>query len=139
MNSIILQIATRYLKTIFLIFAVIALWQGHNHPGGGFIGGLIASLATVYSSIAYTNKTIRSRIKVKPTYFIGIGLICALTSLLPSILLGSPIMKGYWVVFDMPVFGLIKLGTPLIFDIGVFFTVIGITLMFLFTLSINEE
>ncbi len=139
MNSIILQIATKYLRPIFLIFAIIALWQGHNHPGGGFIGGLIASLATVYSSIAYTNKTIRRRIKVKPTYFIGIGLICALSSLLPSVFMGAPLMKGNWLVFDMPVLGIIKLGTPLLFDIGVFFTVIGITLMFLFTLSINEE
>ena len=56
MNSILLQIAAKYLKYIFLIFAVLALMQGHNHPGGGFIGGLLAALTVVYNSMAYTPK-----------------------------------------------------------------------------------
>jgi multicomponent Na+:H+ antiporter subunit B len=138
MNSTLLQIAAKYLKFIFLTFAILALIQGHNHPGGGFIGGLIAALTAVYNSMAFTAHTVERQLKIKPEHYMGMGLICTLLSLLPSVLSGTPLMKGSWISFNSSIIGTIKLGTPLLFDIGVFFTVIGVTLMFLFTLSINE-
>ncbi len=138
MNSTLLQIAARYLKFLFLVFAVIALFQGHNHPGGGFIGGLIAALVAVYKSMAYSSAQVQSRLSIKPEQYMGIGLICALLSFVPGILAGTPLMKGQWYSFNIPILGALKLGTPLLFDIGVFFTVIGVTLTFLFTLSDNE-
>jgi len=138
MNSILLQIAAKYLKYIFLIFAVLALMQGHNHPGGGFIGGLLAALTVVYNSMAYTPQKVKEKQKVKPEYFMGIGLICILFSFLPSVIFAEPLMKGNWISFNSSVLGTVKLGTPLLFDIGVFFGVIGVTIMFLFTLSTKE-
>lgn len=138
MNSIILQIATKYLKILFLSFALIVLLRGHNNPGGGFIGGLLASLHIVYSSLAYTSKKIKKQLILKPEYYIGVGLTCTLFSFLPSVLLNTPLMKGAWLSINTSFIGEIKLGTPLLFDIGVFFTVIGVTLKFLFALSIKK-
>ena len=138
MNSLILQIATKYLKPILLIIGIIALFRGHNYPGGGFIGGLLTSLSVVYVSLAFTSGKIKSRLFIHPQYYIGAGLLIAMVSFLPSLLKSEPLMKGIWITLKVPLINDIKLGTPLLFDIGVFLTVIGVTLMFLFTLSIKE-
>lgn len=53
MDSIILRTAARYLMPLFLLFSVIILLRGHNAPGGGFIGGLLAAGAFVFYAIAY--------------------------------------------------------------------------------------
>jgi multicomponent Na+:H+ antiporter subunit B len=138
MNSLILQIAARYLKALFLIFALLALFRGHNQPGGGFIGGLLAALSIVYSSLAYTALEIKNKLKMKPEYYIALGLICMLTSTVPGIITGNSVMKGVWLKLEIPMLLTLKLGTPLLFDIGVFLTVIGVTLLFFFTLSTKE-
>jgi len=138
MNSIILQIAAKYLKILFLSFAFIALIRGHNYPGGGFIGGLLAALYIVYNSLAFTSRQIKQQLRVRPEHYMGAGLICALLSFLPSLLSGAPLMKGIWLSLNTSIMGEIKLGTPLLFDIGIFLTVMGVTLLFLFTLSINK-
>lgn len=139
MNSIILQIAARYLKILFLIFAVLALLRGHNQPGGGFIGGLLAVLSIVYSSLAYSTLQVKNKMKMKPKNYIAFGMICILSSTIPSIIAGNSMMKGVWLKLDIPMLSTtLKLGTPLLFDTGVFLTVIGVTLLFFFTLSIKE-
>lgn len=138
MNSLILQIAARYLKVLFLIFALLALLRGHNQPGGGFIGGLLAALSIVYSSLAYTAKDVRNNLIIKPENYIAFGLICILISAVPGIITGNSMMKGVWLKLELPMLSTLKLGTPLLFDSGVFLTVIGVTLLFFFTLS-NKE
>lgn len=109
--------------------------RGHNYPGGGFIGGLLAGLAIVFQSLAYDVETVRKKMKLSPQSFIGIGLAIAAISLLPSIIGGAELMQAYWVKLQITESYVLKLGTPLIFDIGIFFSVIGIVLMFIFNLS----
>jgi multicomponent Na+:H+ antiporter subunit B len=65
----------------------------------------------------------------------GIGLFFILLSFLPSIFLSYELMTGSWIKIPLPLIGELKLGTPLVFDIGVFFSVIGVTLMFVFSLT----
>jgi multicomponent Na+:H+ antiporter subunit B len=67
--------------------------------------------------------------------FIGLGLLFILMSFLPSIFLNYELMTGSWIKIPLPWIGELKLGSPLIFDIGVFFSVIGVTLMFVFSLT----
>lgn len=138
MNSLILQIASKYIKSILLLFAILALLRGHNHPGGGFIGGLLAALSIVFSGLAYTNQQALKKLRIKPEQFIGIGLLFILLSFLPALLANQALMKGMWLSVDF--FGVytLKLGTPLLFDVGVFFAVIGVTLLFLFTLTLKK-
>jgi len=135
MNSVILQIASKYLRWILLVFAVLALLRGHNQPGGGFIGGLLAGLAVVFRGFAYTVPEVQKELQSKPLIFIGIGLFFILLSFLPGIFLNYELMTGSWVKVPLPLLGELKLGTPLVFDIGVFFSVIGVTLMFVFSLT----
>ena len=135
MNSIILQLAAKYLRWLFIIFAVLALIRGHNDPGGGFIGGLLAGLAIVYRGLAYDTFQVKERMQNIPEWFISGGLFTILLSFAPSLILGNTIMTGVWLKIPLPLVGELKLGSPFLFDIGVFFTVIGVTVMFVFSLT----
>ena len=135
MNSAILQIAARYLKWILIVFAVLALFRGHNNPGGGFIGGLMAGLAIVYRGFAYNAFQIKEELKDRPEKYIALGLATILLSFLPSLLMNATLMTGIWFTLPLPFGEGLKLGTPFLFDVGVFFTVIGVTLMFVFSLT----
>ena len=135
MNSAILQIAQRYVRFLLLLFALIALLRGHNYPGGGFIAGLLAGLSMVMKGFAYDIEFVTKEMKLPPVGLMAIGLLVILLSSLPSLIEGVTFMKGYWLQVQAPVLGEIKLGTPLLFDIGVFLGVIGITRMFFFSLK----
>ena len=135
MNSIILQLAAKYLRWLFIIFAILALIRGHNDPGGGFIGGLLAGLAIVYRGLAYDTFQVKERLQNIPEWFIAGGLFIILLSFAPSLILGKTIMTGVWLKIPLPLVGELKLGSPFLFDIGVFFAVIGVTVMFVFSLT----
>jgi multicomponent Na+:H+ antiporter subunit B len=138
MNSTILQIAQRYVRFLLIVFALLALIRGHNSPGGGFIAGLLAGLSMVMKSFAYTIDEVVKNMKISPGGLMALGLLLILVSTIPSILNGAEFMKGYWLVFNLPLLGDIKLGTPLVFDTGVFFGVIGVTRLFFFSLKLAE-
>ena len=135
MNSVILQLAGKYLKWLFVIFAILALIRGHNDPGGGFIGGLMAGLAIVYRGFAYDTFRVKERMQNFPERFIAGGLFAILLSFVPSLILGKTLMTGVWLKLPLPSAGELKLGSPFLFDLGVFFAVIGVTLMFVFSLT----
>ena len=135
MNSVILQLATPYVSSLLVFFAFVALLRGHNNPGGGFIGGLLAALAIVFYSFAFDRRQVQENLKIKPTGYVAIGLAFVLSSLLPSLLKSQELMKGVWVSIPLGILGELKVGSPLLFDIGVFMAVIGVTLMFFFTLT----
>jgi multicomponent Na+:H+ antiporter subunit B len=135
MNSGILQIAQKYVRFLLLVFAVIALLRGHNYPGGGFIAGLLAGLSMVMKGFAYDVEVVAGEMKISPEKFMALGLLFILASTLPAMFDGASFMTGYWLRLDLPLYGELKLGTPLVFDIGVFFGVIGITRSFFFSLK----
>lgn len=135
MNTVILQVAQRLVRILLLLFAVVALLRGHNHPGGGFIGGLLAGMSIVLKGFAFDIVSVRASLRIPPQAYIAIGLVIIVASFLPSIIAGEEFMKGLWFVISLPFDNELKLGTPLVFDIGVFFVVIGVTLLFLFSLQ----
>ena len=138
MNSQILQLATPYVRTLLLVFAFLALLRGHNHPGGGFIAGLLASLSVVFNCYAYSVRKVREKLKIQPAHYMGAGLFLLLLSVLPGLIWKGSLMEGVWYTLTLRNIAEIKLGTPLLFDIGVFLTVIGVTLQFLFTLTSKD-
>lgn len=135
MNSVLLQIATKYIKWILVIFALIVLWRGHNHPGGGFIGGLMVGLSVVFQSLAGNAQSIKSKLKIQPESYLALGLFFILISTLPGLFLKGYFMAGVWTSIPIPLLGELKIGTPFVFDVGIFLAVIGVTLMFFFTLN----
>jgi len=136
MKSVILQIATKYIKWLLVTFALIALLRGHNSPGGGFIGGLLVGLSVVFHSFTYYGaECVKRSLKIQPEAYIASGLLLILLSTLPGLLLKQSFMAGIWISVPMPLLGDFKIGTPFLFDIGVFMAVIGVTLLFFFTLN----
>ncbi|MCS6962799.1 Na+/H+ antiporter subunit B [Thermoflexus sp.] len=133
MISLILSTATRYLLPLLLLFSVFVLLRGHNEPGGGFVGGLVASAALALYSIAYGVAAARRMLRIDPRALIGVGLLIAIGSGLLSMARGLPFLTGLWVERELPLLG--KVGTPLLFDVGVFLVVIGVVLTIIFALS----
>lgn len=132
MKSIILRAAARILAPLMLLFSVFLLLRGHSLPGGGFVGGLIAVTAMALTAISHGPQAVRRAIRIEPRLIAVIGLALALASgLLPG-LLGEPVLTGQWAEpFGIPV------GTPLLFDVGVYLVVIGAVLAIF--LAIEEE
>jgi len=135
MNSVILQIAAKYVRWLLVFFAIVALYRGHNHPGGGFIGGLLVSLSVVFYSLAFDATQAKEKLRLQPEKNIVIGMFLILLSVLPGLFQKQFLMAGVWTSISLPVLGELKLGTPFLFDIGVFFAVIGVILMFFFSLN----
>lgn len=134
MRSSILQTATRVLMPLLLLFAVFLLWRGHNAPGGGFVGGLVVAASFVLYAMAYGVDASRRALLVEPSRLLGGGLLTALASGVPGVLLGGPFMTAWWMRVGAGSAGF-DVGTPLLFDIGVFLTVIGVVLTIVFTLA----
>ncbi len=134
MNSVILQIASKYVRMILIIFSIIMLLRGHNLPGGGFIGGLLAGLSLAYKGFAFTPDILEKEMKIKPEFFLLFGFLLIFISMLPGLFIEGTLMQGIWFTIPFPYTEGYKFGTPFLFDIGVYFIVIGVTVMFLFSL-----
>lgn|SRR5690554_2974830 len=133
MKSVILKTASNYLLPLLLLFSVFILLRGHYLSGGGFVGGLVASIAFVLHAFAYGIEAGKKIFKRSPGVLIVIGLlICISMGILPMFF-GKPFMTGLWLEDPVPVIGAV--GTALFFDTGVFLLVIGVTLTILFTIS----
>jgi multisubunit Na+/H+ antiporter MnhB subunit len=134
MTSSILQTAARLLMPLLLLFAVFLLLRGHDQPGGGFVGGLVVASSFVLYSIAFGVDAARRALLIKPSTLLGSGLLVALASGIPGVIDGRPFMSALWTTFGTGS-AAVAVGTPLIFDIGVFLTVIGVVLTIVFTLA----
>jgi len=134
-NSLILRTSSRILTPMMVAFSIVLLLRGHNAPGGGFVGGLVAAAAFALRAIAFDVHAARKSFRLEPHAVVGAGLSVALAAGLFPILFGEPFLKGLWTEGKIPVLGAV--GTPLFFDIGVYLTVLGTTMLIL--LSIKEE
>lgn len=132
MPSLILATATRLLLPLMLIFSIFLLMRGHNEPGGGFVGGLVAGAAFTLYAAVYGVSQAQNALRFDPKALIAAGLLVAVVSAVPALALGLPLMTGLWYQQPLPVIG--KIGTPLLFDVGVYLVVIGITATIMFAL-----
>ena len=135
MGSLILQTATRLIFTLLLLFSVFILLRGHNEPGGGFIAGLVTSGAFVLYALAYDVASARRALRFEPRVWIATGLLLAAGCGVAALLMGEPFLTGEWASFGWLGSDPIKVGTPVLFDIGVYLAVIGVTLTIIFSLA----
>ncbi|GAB4480198.1 MAG: Na+/H+ antiporter subunit B [Anaerolineales bacterium] len=135
MTSLILRTMTRLLLPLLLMFSVFLLLRGHNEPGGGFVGGLMAATGFALISIAFGSETARRILLIDPYLLVGMGLLIALLSGLVPLGTDQPLMTAIWSKVNLGALGKIELGTPLFFDIGVYLVVWGVTLTIIFALE----
>jgi multisubunit Na+/H+ antiporter MnhB subunit len=138
MSSPLLQIGARVLSWPLVIVSLWLLYRGHNLPGGGFIGGLLAASAFVLYDLSGAGRPQSGLFSVSPFVFMPLGLGLAVLSAVPGMLSGR-FMQGVWLPgFELPLLGKVHLGTPLVFDIGVYLAVTGFIILLSETLTEEE-
>lgn len=135
MKTIILKTATSFLLPLLLIFSFFIFLRGHYLPGGGFVGGLIASIGIVLFFFAHGIHATKKMFAIHPGFLMPLGLLMAITAGILPILSKENYLKALWLNFPVPALG--YLGTPVLFDLGVYTVVLGVTLTIIFT--INES
>ena len=124
MQTLIFRTAAPYLTSLMLLFSVFVLLRGHNEPGGGFIGGLIAASAFAILGIAHGVPAVRRAMYFHPMAVSGSGLLLAGLAGLLSYVFRVPFLTGLWTSISF--LGVtVDLSTVMFFDIGVYLVVVG--------------
>ncbi|UJW85486.1 Na+/H+ antiporter subunit B [Devosia sp. SL43] len=124
MNTVIFRTVAPFIVAIMLVFSVYICLRGHNEPGGGFIGGLIAASAIAVLGMSMGAAEARRALRLDPLSFAGLGVLIAALSGLLSIFNGNPFMTSIWLYLNLGETE-VPLSTPMIFDIGVYLVVFG--------------
>jgi multicomponent Na+:H+ antiporter subunit B len=138
MTSLILRTATRYMFPPLLVFSVYLLLRGHHYPGGGFVGGLFAGSAFALYALAFGVASARQILRIAPHDITAGGLAVALFSGLPALLSGHAFLTGAWWKIPLRPGVVLDLGSPVIFDCGVYLVVLGVLLTLVFSLAEEE-
>jgi len=126
---LIVDVSVRVMFHTTLIGSLYLLFVGHNRPGGGFVGGLVAGAAIALRFIAGGIDEVRGLTRLRPWTILGAGLcVAAITALVP-VVLGDPVMSSALWDYDVPVLGKVKTTSALFFDTGVYLLVVGLVFM----------
>ncbi|SNR37875.1 Na+/H+ antiporter subunit A [Blastococcus mobilis] len=127
-RSVILEVITRILFHTIVVFSLFLLFSGHNEPGGGFAGGLVAGLALVLRYLAGGRYELGEAAPVDPGLLLGVGLLFAGGTGVVGLVLGAEVLQTAILETTLPVLGDVKLVTSLFFDMGVYLIVVGLVL-----------
>ncbi len=138
-RAVLLELAARIVFPTVMVFSLYLLFAGHDRPGGGFSGGLVASQAFVLRYLAGGRMDDSARVSMRPPVLIGLGLtIAVVTGFLP-LLFGGTVLESAIIKFGVPVLGEIKIVTSIFLDIGVYVLILGAVLDLLRTLGSGIE
>jgi multicomponent Na+:H+ antiporter subunit A len=127
-RTLLLEVVTRLVFPTIMVVSVYFLFAGHNAPGGGFAGGLLAGLALVVRYVAGGRYELGEAAPVEAGTLLGAGLLCAGISGLGGLVLGGEVLQTAVLEADVPVLGHVKVVTSLLFDVGVYLIVVGLVL-----------
>jgi multicomponent K+:H+ antiporter subunit A len=131
-NSLLIPAALmRLVLPIALVVALHLLLRGHNEPGGGFVAGLVVAIALLTQYLVAGTAWVEDRARPYPARWIATGLLLAAGTGLGSLFFGYPFLTTHTAHLALPVFGLIHVPSAMLFDLGVFATVVGATLLIL--------
>lgn len=134
-HPILLATVAQSLLPLAIMVSVYIFFRGHNMPGGGFIAGLITSVALILQYIAHGVDWVKARMNIEYQRVIAVGLLIALVTGLASFLFNRPFLTSWFDYFDIPILGEIELASAIAFDLGVYLTVVGATLLILSSLG----
>ena len=137
-NDLILQTVTTLLSFIVITFSIYLFFAGHYTPGGGFIGGLMTSAALVLLLLAFDMKTVKTVFPIDFMTVAATGLLICILSGVGSFFFDVPFLTHYFTYQDFPILGKTALATPVIFDVGVYLVVVGVTMTIIQTIGESE-
>lgn len=137
--SLILDTSVRLIFRTAVLFSLFLLFAGHNAPGGGFVGGLVASAALVLRFVTGGVDAVREVLGIRPLVLLAIGLVVAASTGMASWVTGGAFLESGVFTASVPVLGKVKASSALSFDIGVYLVVLGLGLLLLRTLGSEEN
>lgn len=134
-NDVLLQSVAKVAFVIIITFSLYLFFAGHNHPGGGFIGALMAAAGLVLLSIAFGTEFVEKVLPVDYRKLIAAGISIAFLTGIGSFVFDVPFLTQTFGYFELPVMGKTELTTATLFDLGVYLSVIGVTMNIIFTIG----
>ena len=125
MTSLIFRTTARYLVPILLLFAVVLLFRGHDHPGGAFPAALVAAVALAIQAMTRDDEAKARGIRVGSHVLIGSGFALVLLSGLPGLINQTEFLKASWARVGLGGGQFEWLGTPVLFEVGIFAAIVG--------------
>jgi multicomponent Na+:H+ antiporter subunit A len=138
-QAIVLQVVTRLIFHVIVVFSVYLLFSGHNAPGGGFAGGLVAGLALAVRYLAGGRRELNVAAPIDAGLVLGTGLLVAVGTGVTAMVLGGDVLQSALIDAHLPVVGHLHVATSTFFDIGVFLIVIGLVLDILRSLGAETD
>lgn len=138
-TDVFLQTAIKILVFIIMTFSIYILFAGHHNPGGGFIGGLITASALVLLYIAFDLQSVRDMMPVDFNQLAAAGVIVSVLTGTVSFLFNVPFLTQTFTYVNLPLLGETELASAVIFDLGVYMTVIGATMTIITSISEDEK
>lgn len=126
-GSVFFKFLARLMMPVLLLFSLVLLMRGHNEPGGGFVGGLVAASSIVLMTLAYGAAEVRARLRIDFLRAMFYGLAIALAAGLVGLLFGDAFQDAFWWKPFIQGVGRLEVGTPLLFDVGVYVVVFSVT------------
>lgn len=130
-RSVILDVAVRAELHTLLLVSLYFLFAGHNQPGGGFAGGLLASAALCLRYVAGGEAALARSVPVAPPMVLGAGLLLAIGTGVTPMVLGGELFESAILERHLPLFGQVKFTSVLAFDTGVYLVVLGMAMLLL--------
>ena len=127
-RSLVFEVITRLLFGVMIAASIYLLIAGHNAPGGGFAGGLVAGMALMIRYLAAGRHELDEAAPFDAGRLLGGGLLLAMVAAVGPLFLGGTILQSYDVTFNLPIFGELHLVSSTLFDIGVYLVVVGMLL-----------
>jgi len=138
-RSTILDVVVRSEFHVLLVVSVYLLFAGHNAPGGGFVGGLVAGSACALRMVARGSQELRRSVRLRPLTFLGLGLSCAAITAIAAFWNDGDLLQTRYLKVDVPFIGPVGTSTAFFFDLGVYLVVVGTVLAILEALGSPEE
>ena len=133
-----LHIPGVYLRFLLPFMGVIVVYffmRGHNLPGGGFVAGLIFSVAIIVQHMIAGTAWMEEHIRLRPLRWISWGLLTACATGLGALAFGFPFLTSHTAHLHLPLLGEVHVPSAFVFDLGVFFVVVGSTMLILIALA----
>lgn len=138
-NDVIFKTTSRVTVFLILIFSLFLFLAGHNNPGGGFIGGLMTASSLVLLALSFGKGTMGNIVTVDFRKMIAIGLLIAYLTGLGSLLFDVPFLTHAFDHFHLPILGDVELATAVLFDLGVYLTVVGVTMTIILSIGGDKK
>ena len=128
-------VLARLLLPVAVMVSVFFFIRGHNQPGGGFVAGLVLSVALLLQYIISGTHWVEAHLPLRLRRWMALGLLTVLATGLASLAFGYPFLTSHTVHWDLPLIGELHVASAIFFDLGVFALVVGSTLMILTSIA----